>query len=117
LTATVCLHKLAGVNQDSDRLLERLDKLLEAGRVTEAEATRIRGATDSQERDEAIHDIRLRHATERLDEAVEAGTLTRNEAEAARERLNRGEDPRELRGLLRRRRSGPGAPREGDAHD
>ena len=89
--------------------------MLRAGRVTEAEAERVRRAADSHELDEAVGAIRLRHARELLDESVEDGSLSRQDADALLERLRRGEDPRLLRGLRGRRRPGRGAT-QGQAH-
>jgi hypothetical protein len=100
------------VNHDRDRLLGRLDKMLEGGRVTEEEARRLRVAADSEDFDEAVREIRLRHATERLGEALDDGRITPEEAATFRERLKNGEDPRFLRGLRRGAR-----PRAGDAQE
>jgi hypothetical protein len=83
------------------RLLERLDKMVEAGRLTEDEAARLRGAAESSEFSDAVGEIRRRHATARLDDAVADGRLTPEETGALRERLENGEDPRFLRGLGR----------------
>ena len=76
--------------------------MLETGRVTVEEAERLRRTADTEDFDEAVRDIRLRHATERLDAAVEDGSISPQEAAALLERLKRGEDPRVLRGLRRR---------------
>jgi hypothetical protein len=103
------------VNHDRDRLLGRLDKMLEAGRVTEEEARRLRVAADSEDFDEAVREIRLRHATERLDEALDDGRITPAEAATFRERLRNGEDPRFLRGLRRGARSRAGVAQDRDS--
>jgi hypothetical protein len=100
--------------RDGDRLLQRLDKMLETGRITVREAERLRGAVDTEDLDEAVREIRLRHATERLDEAVADGRITPEEAATFRERLKNGEDPRFLRGLGRGPRSRAGADQERD---
>jgi hypothetical protein len=102
------------VHHDRDRLLGRLDKMLDAGRVTEEEARRLRVAADSEDFDEAVREIRLRHAAERLDEALDDGRITPEEAATFRERLKNGEDPRFLRGLRRGARSRAGADQEPD---
>src|SRR5262245_11888406 len=99
-----------------DRVLHRVEKMLEAGRVTENEAARVREAAESQDLDEAVREISIRHATERVDEAVEDGGLTPEEAASIRTRLEAGEDPRNLGGSWRRRRSRPVTPPEGDPH-
>lgn len=88
------------------RLLERIDKLVRAGRLTEEEATRLRAPAETGEFDEAAREIQLRHATARVNDAVEGGTVTGEQAQAFLERLANGEDPRFLRGLRRGRRRG-----------
>src|SRR6266545_1369228 len=57
-------------------LLERLNRMVEADRLTEEEAARLRGATDANEFDDAIRDVRSRHAIEWIDEAVGDGRVT-----------------------------------------
>jgi hypothetical protein len=83
------------------RLVKRLDKLVEAGRVTPEEAARLRAATDSTEFDDAVLDVRLRHARVIVDEAVADGRVSQAEADVLRERLRNREDPSFLRGLRR----------------
>jgi hypothetical protein len=102
--------------QDRVGVVERLEKLVQAGRLTEQEAERLRGAADQREFDGAVREIRIRHATERVDEAVEDGRLSRPEADALLERLHSGEDPRFLRGRLRRGRSAAETPRDARTH-
>src|SRR6266700_4064373 len=97
--------------RDGDRLLQRLDKMLETGRVTAQEAERLRGAADTEDFDEAVREIRFRHATGRIDEAVEHGWIPPEEAATLMERLRNGEDPRFLRGLRGGPRSSAGAAR------
>ncbi|MDQ2959753.1 MAG: hypothetical protein M3R48_01685 [Candidatus Dormibacteraeota bacterium] len=80
-----------------ERILERLDKMMAAGRVTETEAARLRAAAEPEQFDEAVRIIRVRHAGARLDAAVEGGQMTREEAEDSLERLKKGEHPRSLR--------------------
>ena len=84
------------------RLLQRLDKLVEAGRLTEDEAARLRAVADADELEEAARAIQLRHARARVDDGVTKGAVTRDEADDLLDRLDRGEDPRLLRGLRRR---------------
>lgn len=83
------------------RLVRRLDKLVEAGRLTEDEAARLRTADDDG-LEGAARAIQLRHARARVGEAVENGAVTRGDADVLLDRLDRGEDPRFLRGLGRR---------------
>src|SRR6266540_3597740 len=83
------------------RLLERLNSMVEADRLTEEEAARLRGATDANEFDDAIRNVRSRHAIEWIDEAVGDGRLTEEDADAFRKRLRNGEDPTFVRRLRR----------------
>src|SRR5262249_11950534 len=71
LTSTECLQKIRAMDHSRDRVLQRLEKMLEAGRVTEDEAARVREAAESPDLDEAVGEIRNRHAADRVDEAVE----------------------------------------------
>ncbi|HET9051704.1 MAG TPA: hypothetical protein VFO60_08365 [Candidatus Dormibacteraeota bacterium] len=103
-------HSEPGERTQRDRVLARLDGMVAEGRVTAAEAARLREARDQEEFELAMGAVRARHAGSRLDGAVASGRMTPEEAGAWRERLREGEHPRELRGLLR----GVEAPPEGD---
>ncbi len=116
MTATSRLDKDSPMDQSGDnhaqqteaeRLLRRLDKMLAAGRVTDEEAKRVRAAADSGERDEAVREIRLRHARARIGAEVRDGRVTQDEADLILRRLENGEHPRLLRGLRRRKSSAP----------
>ena len=105
----------------SEGLLERLDKMVEAGRITEEEAQRLRAAEPGK-RDNLIREIRLHHARAKLDPAVADGRLTQDEADDILGRLANGERPR----FLGRLRPGPtrptsppttSAPARGRGHD
>ena len=87
-----------------ERLLERLDKLVESGRVTPAEAAGLRAARGSDEFDSVVRAIRVRHAGTHLGAAVEGGQMTQEEADGHLERLKSGAHPRSLRAHLRRLR-------------
>src|ERR1700730_9461750 len=91
------------------RLVTRLDHMGTSGRRTEAEAERLRAATESREFDQAVRDIRLRHAWMKLDAAVAHGGLTREEADGFLEQLRNGQHPRSLRAHLRKLRPGVGS--------
>ena len=84
------------------RLLQRLDQMVESGRVTDREAQRLRAAGTPSEFDETVRDIRLRHAGTRLNSAVADGTVPKEEADGLLERLRKGEHSRSLRARLRR---------------
>ncbi|MFN2608770.1 MAG: hypothetical protein ABR511_12915 [Acidimicrobiales bacterium] len=84
-------------------LESRLEKMVAAGRVTEAEAAAVRAADAAGDAEPAIRRIQARHATEWINAAVDKGRLSRVEADEALARLDRGEDPALLRGLRHRR--------------
>jgi hypothetical protein len=88
-----------------DRLLLRLDQMVASGRLTEDEAQRLRAAAGPSEFNNAVRDIRLRHAGMKLDAAVADGSLDRPEAERLLDRLKQGEHGRSLRAYLRTLRS------------
>ena len=79
-------------------LLKQLDRLLASGRITSAEADRLREATNREEFDAAAREISLRHAQTQLDAAVEANEMTEEEARNQLEVLRNGEHRRTLRG-------------------
>jgi hypothetical protein len=85
------------------QLTARIDKLLATGRITEDEAERVRQAVESGHIDAVVTEIRLRHARDWLVTAVADGRMTQAEADAVVGRLERGEDPRPLRGGRGRR--------------
>ena len=84
------------------RLVERLDPMVESGRVTQSEADRLRTAVGQGEFDEVAIGIRARHAGKKLDQAVEGGHMTREEADAYLERMKKGEHVPGLRAQLRK---------------
>lgn len=87
-------------------LVQRLDKMVRAGRLTEEDAERLRAAAKSGDLKDAAREIQLKHARARVVDAVEDGRLTQEEGHAFLDRLEKGEDPRFLRGLRRRPRRG-----------
>lgn len=95
------------MHRHSGALNKRIDKMLEAGRITEEEATRVRAAAGRGEADDVVQQIRLGHVTAMLDAAVEDGAMTREEADALLARVTKGERPRFRRGALRRRDEPP----------
>ncbi len=86
------------------QILERIDTMLAAGRITEKDAARLRSAADRGGLEEALQEIRLRHAKGRIAEALSSGLLTTEGARAAVERLDNGEDPRTVLRLAHRAR-------------
>ena len=84
-----------------DRLLGRLDRMVEAGRVTDEEAQRLRAAANPAETDAAVGAIRARHAGGKLEAAVACGALTRAEADDILRRLRGGDHSAALREEVR----------------
>jgi polyhydroxyalkanoate synthesis regulator phasin len=90
-----------------ERLVERLDHMVDSGRMTDLEAQRLQAAGDTGEFDDVVVDIRVRHAASKLGAAVEEGRLSREEANGFLERVRNREHPRSLRAQLRSLRPGP----------
>jgi polyhydroxyalkanoate synthesis regulator phasin len=87
-------------SRSHERLLERVDAMVKAGRLTKWEAKRLRATGQPGEFDDVVREIRVRHARTRLDAVVQDGSLTREEADGFLERLRKGEHPRSLRARL-----------------
>jgi hypothetical protein len=88
------------------RVLAQLARMTASGRLTEAEANRLRVATRPREFDDAVRDISVRHAGARLAAAVADGSMSQAEADALLGRLRSGEHPRSLRSHLAALRRG-----------
>jgi hypothetical protein len=84
-----------------ERILERLDDMVAAGRLTPEEAAHLRAAAGTAEFDVAMASIRARHAQVHTDAAVAAGTMRPEDAAAALERIRDGEHSTELRRHIR----------------
>ena len=90
-----------------DRLVGRLDQMVDSGRLTYDEAKRLRAAGEPGEFDDVVRDIRVRHAAASLGAAVAGGSLTQDEADGFLERLRSGDHSRSLRaGLVELRSRG-----------
>jgi hypothetical protein len=87
--------------------LNKLDRLVDSGRLTSAEADRLRAASNADEFDVVAQEISIRHARRDLDEAVSAGEMTEDEADRRLEPLQKGEHGRSLRGHVLRGRIRP----------
>jgi predicted outer membrane protein len=103
-----CTNSLSSTRRE--RLEQRVEKMRASGRLSEQEAARLRAARGPAEFDEAVRDVRVRHAGARLEAAVADGTIARDEADALLERLRSGEHSRSLRARI-------GALRPGRAPD
>jgi polyhydroxyalkanoate synthesis regulator phasin len=91
-----------------DRIIKQIDKMVKSGRITEEEAARLRSTEGTPEFDQAMGDVRARHAGAHMEEAVAEGQMSQVEADGYIERLKKGEHPKGLRshlGQLRRQRS------------
>ncbi|MDQ6847274.1 MAG: hypothetical protein M3019_06790 [Candidatus Dormibacteraeota bacterium] len=84
-----------------DRILGALGRMVQAGRLTEREAEGLRTASDANEFNQAVREIRARHAGVKLDAAVADGSMTRSEADNLLDRLRQGEHGGGLRSRLR----------------
>jgi polyhydroxyalkanoate synthesis regulator phasin len=88
--------------KNRERLVERLDHMVQSGQVTAEEASELRSATNAADYDAAVVRVRARHAQARFDAAIVAGQMTQAEASANMERILKGEHPRSLRAHLRK---------------
>jgi hypothetical protein len=79
------------LSAEQQRVLKHLDRMVSTGRVTAAEAERLRGAGDVAAFDAALAEIRARHAGPDLDAAVTDSQLTQPEADELLDRLRRGD--------------------------
>ncbi len=84
-----------------DRILGALDRMVQAGRLTEREAEALRSAADASEFNHAVREIRGRHAGVKLAAAVADGSMTRSDADNLLDRLRQGEHGSGLRSRLR----------------
>ncbi len=84
-----------------ERIIERIDAMVAAGRITAKEATQLRAAAGTAGFDEVLATIRARHAQVHTDAAVAAGTMSPGDAEASLERVRHGEHSNELRRHIR----------------
>ncbi len=84
-----------------ERIVEQLDNMVAAGRVTPEEAARVRATAGTPDFNAALGAIRARHARVHTDDGVAAGRLSREEADAALHRVRDGEHSAELRAHIR----------------
>jgi len=84
----------SGEGMNADRIVTQLDKMVDAGRMTEDEAQCIRAARGTPEFEETVLNVRVRHASERLDAAVANGEMSRAEADGRLQRVRMANTPR-----------------------
>jgi hypothetical protein len=87
--------------KEEQRILQQLDRMVSAGRITPAEAERLRAADNIDAFQSVTGGIRARHAGASLDEAVADGHLTQPEADDLMHRIRRGEHDPGVRKQLR----------------
>jgi polyhydroxyalkanoate synthesis regulator phasin len=83
------------------KILENVDAMVAAGRITGEEAANLRAAANPDEFDRAMGAIRARHAGAHIDSAVARGEMTEAEATAALAELRSGGHPKGLRARAR----------------
>jgi polyhydroxyalkanoate synthesis regulator phasin len=84
-----------------DRIIERLDGMVSAGRITAEEASRLRAAAGTEEFEVVLAGIRARHAQAHTDAAVADGSMSSEDAEASLARVRAGDHSGELRRHIR----------------
>jgi hypothetical protein len=82
---------------NEERIIERLDAMVAADRITEDEATRLRASVGTADFDDVLAGIRARHAQVHTDDAVAVGRMSSDEADGLVERVRAGEHSSELR--------------------
>jgi polyhydroxyalkanoate synthesis regulator phasin len=86
---------------NEERIMEQLDRMVETGRITAAEAQRLRKTRGTAEFAAALNEVRARHAAVHLDRAVADNGMSTEEAGAYVERIRAGEHSRQLRSEIR----------------
>ena len=86
---------------DPRRMLDRLDSMVTAGRITPDEAAQLRAAEGTPAFDEIVARIRARHAQTHTDPAVATGRMSQEEADGLLARILSGEHSTELRKQVR----------------
>jgi polyhydroxyalkanoate synthesis regulator phasin len=89
-----------------DRIIQQLDAMVVAGRLTPEEAARLRAAEGTPEFEAAVNDVRARHAGAHMEAAVAEGEMTQDEADSYLARVRGGEHPDGQRARLRPHRTG-----------
>ena len=92
--------KIVSDSKSAKRRVEQADKMAQSGMITAEEAERLRSARTSEESEQVILDIRVRHAIIRTETAVAEGAMTQGEADGFLERVRAGEHSRGLRSHL-----------------
>jgi polyhydroxyalkanoate synthesis regulator phasin len=83
------------------RIIEQLDTMVGAGRITAEEADRLRATAGTAEFGAILGAVRARHAQVHTDAAVAAGRMSPEEAAASLDRVRDGEHSAELRAHIK----------------
>ena len=86
---------------DEARMMQRLDAMVENGRITAEEAAQLRATEGTPAFDDVVAGIRARHAQAHTDPAVADGTMSQEQADDLLERVRAGEHSTELRKQVR----------------
>jgi polyhydroxyalkanoate synthesis regulator phasin len=92
------------VDQDQvneDRIVEQLHRMVETGRISDAEAQRLRSTRGTAEFAAVLNEVRARHAAAHLDRAVEEGRMGAEQAADFLDRVRAGDHSRRLRCEIR----------------
>ena len=86
---------------NEDRMMEQLDRMVESGRITDAEAQRLRATRGTAEFAAALNEVRARHAGVHLDRDVSEGRMSADEARGYLDQVRAGDHSRQLRSEIR----------------
>ena len=84
-----------------DRIIEQVDKMVKSGRITSEDAAKLRAAQGTDAFEEAVANVRARHAQAHTNSAVSDGRMSQAEADGLLERVRSGEHSRELRSHIK----------------
>lgn len=86
---------------NKDRIMEQLHRMVETGRISDAEAQRLRATRGTAEFATALNEVRARHAATHLDRAAEEGRIGREQGADFLDRVRAGDHSRRLRSDIR----------------
>ena len=86
---------------NEQRIIEQVDKMVASGRITPEEGERLRAAQGTDAFEEAVANVRARHAQAHTNSAVSDGRMSQAEADGLLERVRSGEHSRELRSHIK----------------
>ena len=86
---------------NEQRIIEQVDKMVASGRITPEEGEHLRAAQGTDAFEEAVANVRARHAQAHTNSAVSDGRMSQAEADGLLERVRSGEHSRELRSHIK----------------